>query len=128
MHKCGLGRDYTFSLMRTDCGPPGAGDESRRVIAVEESISFNLVIHPSGQASEILATARSWGVLDSMCRTRTGQAGQRCSYPLSNCLVFAPEEGAFDNDELVRACLFLRCTVAPASPCRRDTITSCRRG
>jgi hypothetical protein len=128
MHKCGLGRDYTFSLMRTDCGPPGAGDESRRVIAVEESISFNLVIHPSGQASEILASARSWGVLDCMCRTRTGQAGQRCSYPLSNCLVLAPEEGAFDNDELMRACLFLRCTFARASPCGRDTITSCRRG
>jgi ferredoxin len=73
-----------------------------RVIPVEETVSFGLAIHPYEQASEILATARSWGVQDCICRTRTGQAGQRCSYPLGNCLVFDPDECAFDGHEVIR--------------------------
>jgi electron transport complex protein RnfB len=73
-----------------------------RVIAVEEAIPFSLAIHPYEQASEILATAKSWGVADCMCRARTRQAGQGCSYPLENCLFMSPDEGAFEDDELIR--------------------------
>jgi ferredoxin len=76
---------------------------ARRVIAVEETIPFRQEIHPYEQASEILATAKSWGVLDCMCRARTRQAGQGCSYPLEACLFMAPDEGAYDDDELIRA-------------------------
>jgi ferredoxin len=76
---------------------------ARRVIAVEEAIPFNLAIHPYEQASEILATAKSWGVIDCMCRARTRQAGQGCSYPLETCLFMSPEEGAYQDDELIRA-------------------------
>ena len=47
---------------------------ARRVIAVEEAIPFRQEIHPYEQASEMLATAKSWGVIDCMCRTRTRQA------------------------------------------------------
>jgi ferredoxin len=94
---------YVQWIQQTQGGSLSDAPAARRVVPVEESISFSLAIHPYEQASELLATARSWGVLDCWCRTRTGQAGQRCSYPLSNCLVFAPEEGAYDNDELIRA-------------------------
>ena len=76
---------------------------ARRVIAVEEAIPFSLAIHPYEQASEILATAKSWGVTDCMCRARTRQAGQGCSYPLETCLFIAPDEGAFEDDELIRS-------------------------
>jgi len=38
-----------------------------------------------------------------MCRTRTRQAGQGCSYPLETCLFVSPDEGAFEDDELIRA-------------------------
>jgi ferredoxin len=76
---------------------------ARRVIAVEEAIPFRQEIHPYEQAREILATAKSWGVLDCMCRTRTRQAGQGCSYPLETCLFMAPDEGAYEDDELIRS-------------------------
>ena len=76
---------------------------ARRVIAVEESIPFRHEIHPYEQASQILATAKSWGVLDCMCRTRTRQAGQGCNYPLEACLFMSPEEAAYDDDQLIRA-------------------------
>jgi ferredoxin len=73
-----------------------------RVIAVEEAIHFSLEIHPYEQANEILATAKSWGVADCTCRTRARQAGRGCSYPLETCLIMSPNEGAFQDDELVR--------------------------
>ena len=73
-----------------------------RVIAVEEAIHFSLEIHPYEQANEILASAKSWGISDCMCRARTRQAGQGCSYPLETCLVMAPDDGAFEDDELIR--------------------------
>lgn len=76
---------------------------ARRVIAVRESIPFNLTIHPYEQADEMLTSAKSWGVLDCICRTQTRQAGRGCSHPLENCLVFATVEGAFDDGDLVRA-------------------------
>jgi electron transport complex protein RnfB len=76
---------------------------ARRVIAVEEAIPFRHEIHPYEQASEILATAKSWGVADCACRTRTRHAGQGCSYPLQVCLFIWPEEGAYEDDELIRA-------------------------
>jgi electron transport complex protein RnfB len=74
-----------------------------RVIAVEESIPFNLAIHPHEQATEMLTSAKSWGVLDCICRTQARQAGRGCSHPLESCLVFAPVGGAFDDDGSIRA-------------------------
>jgi ferredoxin len=76
---------------------------ARRVIAVDEAIPVRQEIHPFEQASEILAAAKSWGVLDCMCRARTRQAGQGCSYPLEACLFTSPDEGAYEDDELIRA-------------------------
>ena len=76
---------------------------ARRVIAVEQAIPFRHEIHPYEQASEILSRAKSWGVADCACRTRTRHAGQGCSYPLSVCLFMSPDEDAFEDDELIRA-------------------------
>jgi Fe-S-cluster-containing hydrogenase component 2 len=90
-------------IQETRGGSLSDAPAARRVIPVEESISFGLTIHPYEQASDIVASARSWGVLDCWCQTRTGQADERCSYSLGNCLVFDPDEGAFDGDELIRA-------------------------
>jgi electron transport complex protein RnfB len=94
---------YVRWIQETRGGSLSDAPAATRVIPVEESISFSLAIHPYEQASEMLATARSWGVLDCMCRTRTRLAGQGCSHLLEACLVFAPDEGAYDDDELIRA-------------------------
>ena len=76
---------------------------ARRVIAVEQAIPFRHEIHPYEQASEILSRAKSWGVANCPCRTRTRHAGQGCSYPLETCLFTWHEEGAYEDDELIRA-------------------------
>jgi ferredoxin len=94
---------YVQWIQETRGGSLSDAPAARRIIPIEESISFSLVIHPYEQASEMLATARSWGVLDCMCRRRTGLAGQGCGHLLECCLVFAPDEGAYDDDELIRA-------------------------
>jgi electron transport complex protein RnfB len=94
---------YLQWVQETRGGGLSDSPPARRVIAVEEAISFSLAIHPYEQVSEMLARAKSWGVLDCMCRTRTRHAGQGCSYPLENCLAIAPDEGAFEEDELIRA-------------------------
>jgi ferredoxin len=94
---------YVRWIQETRGGSLSDAPAARRVIPTEESISFSLAIHPYEQASGMLVKARSWGVLDCMCRRRTGLTGQGCSHPLENCLVFAPDEGAFNDDELIRA-------------------------
>jgi electron transport complex protein RnfB len=94
---------YARWIQETRGGSLSDTPAARRVIPVEESISISLAIHPYELASEIVANARSWGVLDCMCRTRTRTAGEGCSHLLSNCLLFGPDEGAFDNDDSIRA-------------------------
>ena len=94
---------YVQWIGETRGGSLSDAPSARRVVAVGEAIPFSLAIHPYEQASEILATANSWGVLDCMCRTRTRQAGQGCSYPLETCLVSDPDEGAYDDNDLIRA-------------------------
>lgn len=94
---------YVQWIQETRGGSLSDAPAARRVVAVGEAIPFSLAIHPYEQASEILATARSWGVLDCMCRMRTRQAGQGCSYPLKTCLVSDPDESAYDDNELIRA-------------------------
>jgi ferredoxin len=74
-----------------------------RVIPVEESIPFELEIFPHERASELLESARSWGVRDCICRVQKRLIGEACDHPIANCLVFAPVEGAFDHSQVDRA-------------------------
>jgi ferredoxin len=94
---------YLQWVQETRGGSLSDAPAARRILAVEEAISFSLAIHPYEQATEILARAKSWGVLDCMCRTRARQGGQDCSYPLETCLFVWPDEGAYEDDELIRA-------------------------
>ncbi|MGD2104964.1 MAG: 4Fe-4S binding protein [Anaerolineae bacterium] len=74
-----------------------------RVIPVEESIPFELEIFPYERASEMLENAKSWGVRDCICRVQQRLIGDGCDYPVENCIVFAPVEGAFDHNDVSRA-------------------------
>jgi electron transport complex protein RnfB len=94
---------YVQWIQETRGGSLSDAPAATRVIAVGEAIPFSLAIHPYQQAGEILVRAKSWGVLDCTCRARTRQAGQGCSYPLQTCLFTAPDEGAFEDDELIRS-------------------------
>jgi ferredoxin len=74
-----------------------------RVIPVEESIRFELEIFPHERASQLLESAKSWGVRDCICRVQQTLIGKGCDHPVENCLVFAPIEGAFDYSDVNRA-------------------------
>ncbi len=74
-----------------------------RVIPVGEAIPFDLEIFPYEHASELLESAKSWGVRDCICRVQQQLVGKGCDRPIENCLVFAPVEGAFDHSEVDRA-------------------------
>jgi len=73
-----------------------------RVVPVEESIPVEIEIFPYERASELLSRARSFGVRDCICRTQQALLGNRCHYPMENCLVFASAEGVFAKDPITR--------------------------
>jgi len=74
-----------------------------RVIPVDEAIPFQLEVFPYERASEILEGAKSWGVLNCICRTQKRLIGEGCNHAMENCLVFAPVTGAFEHSESPRA-------------------------
>ena len=69
-----------------------------KVIPVEKSIPVEVQVFPYEQASEWLNKAKSFGVRRCICRVNRGLLGEPCKYPVEVCMVFAPVEGAFDDD------------------------------
>jgi electron transport complex protein RnfB len=74
-----------------------------RVIPVEESIPTGIEIYPYERATEMLESAKAWGVRECICRVQQKLIGKGCDRPVENCLVFAPVEGVFDHSEVTRA-------------------------
>ena len=74
-----------------------------RVIPVGEAIPFGLEVFPYEHATELLESAKSWGVRDCLCRVQQKLVGKGCDRPIENCMVFAPIEGAFDHSKVDRA-------------------------
>ena len=74
-----------------------------RVIPVEEAIPAGLEILPYERASEIVESAKSWGVRDCICRVQQRLIGKGCDHPIESCMVLAPVEGAFDHSKVDRA-------------------------
>lgn len=74
-----------------------------RVIPVEESIPAGIEIYPYERATEMLESAKAWGVRECICRIQQKLIGKGCDRPLENCLVFAPVDGVFDHSDVTRA-------------------------
>lgn len=74
-----------------------------RVIPVEEAIPTGIEIYPYERATEMLESAKAWGVRECICRIQQRLIGKGCDRPVENCLVFAPIEGVFDHSEVPRA-------------------------
>jgi ferredoxin len=73
-----------------------------RVIPVNEAIPFDLEVFPYERASELLESAKSWGVRQCICRVQQKLIGKGCDHQVENCLMFAPVENAFDQSEADR--------------------------
>lgn len=74
-----------------------------RIIPVQEAIPHEIMIFPYEQASQMLKSAKAWGVRRCICRVQRQLIGKGCKYPVESCLVFAPVVGAFDYSQEERA-------------------------
>lgn len=74
-----------------------------RVIPINESIPIGLEVHPFESAAEIIASNKSWGVLECICRKQKMLIGQPCQHPLEVCIAMSTIPGAFDHSPTIRA-------------------------
>jgi ferredoxin len=70
-----------------------------RVIPVEQAIPSGVEIAPYERVTAMLKEAKSWGVRPCACRLQQQLLGEGCDRPIGNCVVFAPEEGAFQGGQ-----------------------------
>ena len=73
------------------------GPALQRVIPIEQSVDAEIDVLPYERASDLLNAAKSFGVRECICRKQKALIGERCEYPIENCINFAPIEGAFAN-------------------------------
>jgi electron transport complex protein RnfB len=73
-----------------------------KVIPVEKSIPVEVQVFPYEQASALLNNAKSFGVQKCICRVQKALVGEPCKYPVEVCMVFAPTEGAFEDNPDIR--------------------------
>lgn len=68
-----------------------------RIISVDKSIPVDVEVFPYERAETILADAKSFGLFPCMCKLQKINLGEGCGHPHMSCLLYAPQEGAFDN-------------------------------
>jgi Fe-S-cluster-containing hydrogenase component 2 len=86
---------YHEAFHRTMLAQPSV----HRIIPLEKAIPVDIDVMPYEKASTYLDQARSWGVLDCICRVQKRLIGQACEHTVKNCLVFSPKPGAFQKSE-----------------------------
>ncbi|MFC2120870.1 ATP-binding protein [Bacteroidota bacterium] len=74
-----------------------------RVIPVEKSIPTNIDVMPYEKISNYINEAKSWGVLNCICRVQKRHIGEGCEHSLENCVTFSTRPGLFDRAKNIRA-------------------------
>jgi electron transport complex protein RnfB len=74
-----------------------------RIIPIEKTIPVNIDVMPYEKASTYLDKAKSWGVLNCICRVQKNLIGQGCKHKVENCLAFSTRSGAFDRIDNIRS-------------------------
>lgn len=90
---------YHESFHRTMLAEPSV----HRIIPQERVIPVDIDVMPYEKASTYLDKAKSWGVLNCICRVQKRLIGEGCDHTVENCLVFSPKPGAFDRNEDIKA-------------------------
>jgi NAD-dependent dihydropyrimidine dehydrogenase PreA subunit len=70
-----------------------------RVIPVEQAVPVGVEIAPYEQVTAMLKQAKSWGVRPCACRLQQQLLDQGCGRPIGNCVVFSPDEAAFEGGQ-----------------------------
>jgi electron transport complex protein RnfB len=74
-----------------------------RVVPVNESIRNDMEIRSYESAISIINQAKSWGVIDCICRKQKALIGEPCDHPIDVCMVLGSTAGAFDQSKAVRS-------------------------
>ncbi|MCK5055894.1 MAG: 4Fe-4S binding protein [Candidatus Aminicenantes bacterium] len=74
-----------------------------RVIPIEKTIPLNIDVLPYERASTYIEKAKSWGVLDCICRVQKKLIGQGCSHSLKNCMAISSRARAFDSSDAIQS-------------------------
>ena len=65
-----------------------------RVLPVNEAIRNDMEIRPYESAISIIHRAKSWGVIDCICRKQKALVGEPCNHPIDVCMVLGSTPGA----------------------------------
>ena len=85
--------EYLPTLLKTVAGyQPGVA----RTVPVNTWIEPETQVYPYEDVRRLIEGARSFRVIDCICRKERGLVGHRCDHTLENCLSFSSEENAFD--------------------------------
>lgn len=103
---------YEFQLPRMDAelarlleeyaphllGSVGASKPAlARVLPVNARIDAQTVILPYEDVRGMFAGARSFRLMECICRTQQAQLGTACSHPLETCMAFSVHEDAYEG-------------------------------
>ena len=74
-----------------------------RVVPVGESIKMDLQVAPYESAAGIIENAKSWAVLDCICRKQTALIGRPCKHPVDVCMAMSSVPDAFHTTDELKA-------------------------
>jgi electron transport complex protein RnfB len=74
-----------------------------RVIPVGENIKMNMQVAPFESVVGIIENAKSWAVLDCICRKETALVGKGCQHTIRNCMAMSPSPDAFHTSDEIDA-------------------------
>jgi H+/Na+-translocating ferredoxin:NAD+ oxidoreductase subunit B len=73
-----------------------------RVVPVNIQIDAQHQVQPYEDLLQTLEKARSFQIMDCICKKEKGLLGEPCKHPMEVCMAFADHEGAFDKYPLGR--------------------------
>ncbi len=74
-----------------------------RIIPVGETIQNSMEIHPYESVINLVDNAKSWGVLECVCRKQKALTGKPCKHPVDLCMSLSTRENAYANNPVVHA-------------------------
>jgi Pyruvate/2-oxoacid:ferredoxin oxidoreductase delta subunit len=74
-----------------------------RVVPVGESIKMNMEVAPYESVAGIIERAKSWAVLDCICRKQMALIGKPCKHPVDVCMAMSDTPDAYTTSSELKA-------------------------
>ena len=76
----------------------GYAPAAARVVPISRDVGADLLVHRHEDIRRMLEEAKSFRLMDCICRKEQELEGHPCKYPVEVCLSFSNEEEAFEKD------------------------------